>query len=223
MQLYHVFNRGVEKRDIFQDSGDRVRFVHGMYVFNSTLSSENADRSFDETMNDIVSRSSERGRERLVDIHGWCLMNNHYHLLLSERQDKGITQFVRRLNIGHAKFFNEKYKRSGYLFQGRTKKVPIVNDSHLAHILHYIHLNPLDMLTGAADWRERAIKSHKSASEYLLEYRWSSLLDYCGKHNFPSILTKNFFGDYFRTDYKTAFLKYLKQIEVDKVSKQWLE
>ena len=76
-------------------------------------------------------------------------MGNHYHLLLSERREGGISDFMRKVNVGYAKFFNEKYKRTGTLFQGRTKKVLVDSDAHFLHILHYIHLNPLDLLNGA--------------------------------------------------------------------------
>src|SRR3989344_4252436 len=80
MELYHVLNRGVEKRTIFLDSQDHARFVHDLYEFNDTAPAENTHRS---GMFEIRSRTLER--ETIVDIHGWCLMGNHYHLLLSEQ------------------------------------------------------------------------------------------------------------------------------------------
>ncbi len=129
-------------------------------------------------------------------------MGNHYHLLLSEVTEGGISQFLRRLNVGYEKYFNTRYKRSGYLFQGRTKKIHIRTEAHYLHILHYIHLNPLDMLSGARKWREQEIKSMSDTLKHLSGYRWSSYLDYCDKKNFPSILTKDLFqnkvGDYER-------------------------
>jgi len=110
-----------------------------------------------------------------------------------------MSLFLRKLNVGYAKYFNEKHKRSGYLFQGRTKKVLIEHDAQFNYILPYIHLNPLDYLKGAEGWRIRSkgkgIKSVKAALHYLENYRWSSYLDYCGKKNFPSILTTDFFAN----------------------------
>jgi len=197
-ELYHVLNRGVEKRDIFLDDGDRVRFVHNLYEFNDTRPANNTTRH----MNDLVGRSWER--EPLVQIHGWCLMGNHYHLLLSEAEgvEGGLTKFIMKLNVGHAKFFNEKYKRSGALFQGRTKKVLIKRDAHFLHILNYIHLNPLDRLPDAKHWRERRVEDVSRALAHLHAYRWSSFLDYCGQKNFPSLLTTGLFqqnpGEYVR-------------------------
>ncbi|TAK58349.1 hypothetical protein EPO14_04240 [Patescibacteria group bacterium] len=206
MDLYHVLNRGVEKRDIFMDTGDRVRFVHQLYAFNDTRPANNTSRK----MNDLVGRSFER--ERLVDIHGWCLMKNHYHLLLSERMEGGLAKFLMKLNVGYAKFFNKKYKRDGYLFSGRTKKVLIENDAQFNYILHYIHLNPLDYLKGAEEWRIRSnggIKSSKESLAYLKSYRWSSYLDYIGEQNFPSILTTSLFGEP-SGGYEKTITRYLK-------------
>jgi len=208
MELYHVLNRGVDKRNIFMEDGDRVRFVHDMFEFNDIEAANNTLRR--QQMNDFVSRSS---RVPVVEIHGWCLMGNHYHLLLSETVEGGLTLFTRRLNVGYAKYFNEKYKRQGTLFQGRTKKIRINNDAYFLHILHYIHLNPLDVLHGAESWRALEINDSKKALKHLEKYRWSSYLDYCGKKNFPSILTKDLFGDVFK-NYPRTIASYLKDIEL---------
>ena len=162
MELYHLLNRGVDKRRIFMSNDDHVRFVHDMYEFNDKIAANNTLRILQ--MNDFVSRSL---REPIVEIHGWCLMGNHYHLLLSEIVEGGITLFIRRLNIGYAKFFNEKYKRIGTLFQGRTKKIRIASDAHFLHILHYIHLNPLDFLKGSENWRYFQIRDAHEAMKYL--------------------------------------------------------
>ncbi|MDO8521659.1 MAG: transposase [bacterium] len=217
MDLYHVLNRGVDKRRIFMNNDDRVRFVHDMYEFNDKAPANNTLRILQ--MNDFVSRSL---REPIVEIHGWCLMDNHYHLLLSELVEGGITLFIRRLNIGYAKFFNEKYKRVGTLFQGRTKKILIDSDAHFLHILHYIHLNPLDFLKGAEDWRAREIRNSKDALQHLEDYRWSSYLDYCGKKNFPSVLTTGLFKDVFG-NYQKTLSAYLKDITVETIKALTLE
>ncbi len=119
MELFHALNRGVEKRDIFLDDRDRFRFIHGMALFNTPHPANNTTYLLESSINDIVCRYKD---ERLVDIHGWCLMSNHYHLLLSERVEGGLSLFLRKLNVGYAKYFNDRYSRSGFLFQGRTKK-----------------------------------------------------------------------------------------------------
>ena len=202
MELYHVLNRGVDKREIFIDDGDRARFVHDLYEFNNTIPAPDAYRM---QMWDFVSPTlSTRQRSQLVDIHGWVLMRNHYHLLLSECIEGGLTQFIRKINIGYAKYFNERYGRSGALFQGRTKKILIASDAHFLYILHYIHLNPLDFLSGAENWREGYIENADEALRYLDTYRWSSYLDYCDKHNIPSLITKDLFTGVFENIRKTT-------------------
>lgn len=221
MELYHVLNRGTDKRQIFLDDKDRARFVHDLYEFNDTAPAGNAYKQFQRM--DIASPSlSARPRERLVDIHGWVLMGNHYHLLLSARAQGGIIDFIRKLNIGYAKYFNERYKRSGTLFQGRTKKVLITKDAHFLHILHYIHLNPLDFRKESRDWRLRRIRGAANALQHLDEYRWSSYLDYCGTHNFPSILTTTLFRGLHK-DWHRETTQYLRDIDLGSVRKLLLE
>ncbi len=212
MDFIHALNRGVDGRDIFQDRQDYARFVHDMYEFNDASPAVHLERRRQLSH----SPSSDlRSRTLLVDIHGWCLMKNHYHLLLSEKVDGGITLFLRKLNVGYAKYFNERYKRIGTLFQGRTKKISIEHDAHLLYILQYIHLNPLDYLPGAKEWRIRSrgtFRNTKRALKYLKTYRWSSYLDYCGEKNFPSLLTTNFFNDP-SEQYEGLIRDYLKGAE----------
>lgn len=231
MDLYHALNRGVDKRTIFMDSQDYARFVHDLFEFNTTRPATQTARSISH-MSDIVSRTSnqnsprlytEVAHERLVDIHGWCLMHNHYHLLLSERVEGGLSQFLRKLNVGYAKYFNERYDRSGTLFQGRTKKVHINTDAHLLHILNYIHLNPLDTLDGAAEWRNRLVTNSEHALNFLHTYKWSSFNDYAGKRNFPSILTTSFFNEVFSGDYFKQLTSYVRDISIDEIRHLTLE
>ncbi|MFA6278819.1 MAG: transposase [Candidatus Paceibacterota bacterium] len=198
MELWHALNRGVDGRDLFMDDRDRLRFIHDLYEFDDTEPA-NPNVGYHFKSMDIVSPYiNKRSRTRLVEIHGWCLMKNHYHLLMSELMEGGLSLFLRKLNVGYAKSFNEKYGRVGTLFQSRTKKILIENDAHFNYILHYIHLNPLDYLAGAEAWRERShagIANAKDALNYLEQYRWSSYLDYAGQKNFPSILTTSIFKD----------------------------
>lgn len=185
MEFYHVLNRGVEKRDIVLDEGDRMRFVQSLYVFNDSNPAPNG----------ITQRKkwNNRGRSRdcLVRLHAWCLMDNHYHLFLSPVRGEisNISLFMKKLNGGYAKFFNEKYQRAGCLWQGKFKKVKIERDNQFMYIPYYIHLNPLDIQY--KDWREGKLNDLKTAINYLDGYRWSSWQDYTGVKNFPSILDQS--------------------------------
>jgi len=156
MDLYHVLNRGVEKRNIVSNDDDRMRFVRGLYVFNDK---ENAPNSVSQPK----QRGSDKERDLLVNLHAWCLMNNHYHLLVSPIGDdlKNLSLFMKKVNMGYAKFFNEKYERSGYLWQGNYKKVQISNDAQFQYIPYYIHLNPLDF--NYHQWREGSVSQTEFA------------------------------------------------------------
>lgn len=139
-------------------------------------------------------------------------MGNHYHLLLSEHREGGLTTFLRKMNVGYANYFNARYERSGALFQGRTKKVLIETDAHFLHIPHYLHLNPLDLHPGAELWREYKILRYREALKYLDHYPWSSFLDYCGKRNFPSLIEKDLFTDVL-PNYRKAISSYLREMD----------
>ncbi|MFA6349096.1 MAG: transposase [Candidatus Paceibacterota bacterium] len=226
MELWHVLNKGVDGRKLFLDSQDYARFVHNLYEFNDTAPAENMSRLFDPSgMKGFGNPSFRKERELLVDIHGWTLMKNHYHLLLSERVEGGVSLFLRKINVGYANYFNERYERKGTLFQGHTKRILIEHEPHFLYILHYLHLNPLDYLEGAQDWRIRnkgGIADMNKALEHLSTYRWSSLLDYTGRRNFPSILTKSFFSEVFG-NYGKELIDFLKDSELDNPEKIDLE
>jgi len=213
MDLHHVLNRGIDGRKLFLDSSDYVRFIHNLFEFNDAAPSVGSARRNIGDMNVGPRRSYIR--KRLVKIHGWCLMENHYHLLISELIEGGLVKFMMKVNVGYAKYYNERYERHGHLFQGKTKKIRIEHEAHFLYILHYLHLNPLDYFPGAKEWRERdksTIKNAQEALKYLNGYRWSSYLDYSGKKNFPSILNKDLFGDAFG-NYQEALKEYLKDAE----------
>jgi putative transposase len=213
MDLYHLLNRGVDKRTIFLDDQDRKRFVLGLEIFNDIQSVDNIHRNVGLT---------KSNKEELVEIHGWCLMRNHYHLLVSEKAENGITQFIRKLNIGYSKYFNEKYKRSGALFQGRTKKVRIETDPHFLHILNYIHLNPLDYHRDFRNWREGKISNATHATAYLDKYQWSSYHDYCQDVKFLNITFTLFFKEVFQ-NYPKQLKDYLTTLEIEEMKAYILE
>ncbi len=184
MDFWHIINRGVDKRDIVADDHDRVRFIHDLYVFND----------LNPTPNFILNdrQDEHRKRDKLVDIHAFCLMLNHYHLLVSELVEGGISLFMQKLNMGYTKYFNERYERVGTLWQGKYRKILIERNVHFLYIPFYIHLNPLDYTH--PDWRSGEIKNVASALESLSTYRWSSHLDYLGVKNFPSIIRSDEIG-----------------------------
>jgi len=178
--FYHVFNRGIEKRPIFMDDRDRIRFMYALYFFNNLLPSENLKRMCE------VKLPTLDGRECMLEIHAFCLMDNHYHLLLRDTSEQGgnISEFMRKVGTGYTNYFNTRYKRVGSLFQGTYKAVPVLNEAHLYYLLHYIHLNPTV---------DGSLTSHKG-------YLWSSYRDYVSATKpstiqFPGLVTTDFFTE----------------------------
>lgn len=203
-EVYHLFNRGVEKRTVFLDDRDYFRFIHNMFEFNDTAPAQNLNFYFQS--NPSLLQVQRRHRELLVDILSYVLMPNHYHFLVRQKRENGITEFMRKIGTGYTNYFNTRYERVGSLFQGKFKAVHISKEPHYLYLPHYIHLNPLDIVM--PEWREQRIKDMQNVLSFLEKYRWSSYLDYIGKKNYPSVI-------YYRSP--TSIVDYKKEIE------EWLE
>lgn len=210
------------------DDQDYLRFMHDLYEFNDIEDAgygRNSRKLF--VKNSIPScddgKSDRAPRKLLVHIHAFCLMPNHYHLLLSPAVEGGIPKFMKKLNMGYARYFNERYERKGTLFEGRYKSVPVTAQAHFIHLPYYIHLNPLDMFDHG--WRERAVHNHADAMRYLEQYRWSSHLDYLGKKNFSSITQREFLLEFFggQEGYAQQLSQWIKDISIDELRDVVLE
>ncbi len=211
--IYHIYNRGVEKRHIFTDHNDYKRFILNLTLFNDQRPVLNLGRFYkSEHMVNSFSQGNDR-RKPLVDILAFCLMPNHYHLLLKPVVENGITEFMRKLGTGYVNYFNLKYGRVGTLFQGKFKSVLIGDESQFLYISHYIHLNPLDLITPR--WRENGIKDKKQAIKFLDDYQWSSYSDYRGSQFYPFILNKNTIVEYFGDgdDYSKNFYEFINDLD----------
>ena len=120
-QIYHVYNRGVEKRNIFNDPSDYLRFLHDIFEFNDENPSLNVLYFFNSRSMEV--RPQYIGEERhtrkpLVEILAFTLMPNHFHFLVRQKSKNGITKFLQKLGTGYTMYFNKKYERVGCLFQG---------------------------------------------------------------------------------------------------------
>ncbi len=123
--------------------------------------------------------SEERGDELLVDICAYCLMPNHFHLLLRERVEGGISRFMQKLTTAYTMYFNKRYERSGTLLQGRFKATHASRDEYLSYLVAYIHLNPVKLIEPL--WKESGIADRDYAEDYLASYTFSSYPDYLGQ------------------------------------------
>lgn len=219
--IYHIYNRGVEKRDIFLGTADRLRFIVNLYEFNDASPAFNLGRNL--TQSPIEVRLQSPRKELSVKLLAFCLMPNHFHLMIQQNMDGGVTQFMRKLGTGYTNYFNTKYNRVGPLFQGKFKSVLLERDAHLNHLPHYIHLNPLDL--HMPEWRERSVKDIGKAMNFLGTYRWSSFLDYTGQKNFPSVTDRKFLTQYIGSS--KSFLQntkeWIRETQFDLIQKAALE
>jgi len=150
---YHVTSRGNERKDVFKSQKDREQFLQYL---------ESAVNRYDAV------------------IHAYCLMSNHYHLLL-ETPSGNLSKIMQHINGAYTNYFNMKRKRNGHLFQGRYKAIVIEADAYVQELSRYIHLNP--------------VRANIAARPE--EYRWSSYLDYIGARKRPEWLETSFILDYF--------------------------
>ena len=164
--FYHVTSRGNEGKNIFKSKRDREQFLEYL---------ESASFRYDAV------------------IHAFCLMGNHYHLLL-ETPSANLSQIMRHINGAYTTYFNIKHKRAGHLFQGRFKAILVDKDAYAKELSRYIHLNPV---------RAKIV-------EVLEKYEWSSYQYYIGLKKGPSWLKKDFILGYFGSNIKKASSEYKK-------------
>lgn len=170
-EFYHVYNRGVDKRTIFSHARDVDRFFQGMEEFNAVepIGSifENSFRK--NKLGNSTSKQSKQTKDSLVRFIAFCVNPNHYHFLLEQVVDGGISSFMKRLSGGYTKYFNERYHRTGVLFQGRFKAVHIDSNEYLLHLSAYINLNDQVHQLGNSTSKltSKLVKSRSSWGEYV--------------------------------------------------------
>jgi putative transposase len=176
-EFYHLYNRGTDKRIIFSNEEDYSRFILLLYLCNSERPADLKLQG--PTLDEAIIRSNADNRgEPLVDLCVYCLMPNHFHLLVRERVEGGISRFMQKLSTGYTMYFNKRYDRSGTLFQGKFKATRADTDRYLAYLISYIHLNPVKLIEPG--WKESGIKDRRRAENFLAEYPHSSFQDYSG-------------------------------------------
>ncbi|MCL4353648.1 transposase [Patescibacteria group bacterium] len=139
---YHIYNRGVEKRNIFMDGWDYSRFMETLDFYRKCPQPQ----KLSDFRRKAISFKEVRDQQELVKIFVYCLMPNHFHLLAQQLADGGITSFVSNLANSYTRYFNTKHKRVGALFQGAFKAKLIKTDEYLLQVSKYIHRNPRSLL-----------------------------------------------------------------------------
>jgi len=168
---YHVLNRGVASQKFFNCERDYYQFIDRMNYYRNN----NLPIGFAQLMDlplrikrDLLNQLEVK-KDFLIDIIAFCLMPNHFHLLLKQRTNNGISKFLSNLSNSFTRYYNVKHKRSGTLLQGRFKAILVKSDEQLIHLSRYIHLNPYS--AGLI----------KTLSE-LKKYPYSSLKEFISNH-----------------------------------------
>ncbi|OGI72257.1 hypothetical protein A3J61_02095 [Candidatus Nomurabacteria bacterium RIFCSPHIGHO2_02_FULL_38_15] len=188
-EYYHVYNRGNSKQKIFHDKQDYEHFVLLLLILNNdkNLELRNLSKDFLVDLNNVNS---------LVSIGAYVLMPNHFHILLTEKIDGGISKFMQKVSTAYVMYYNKKYTRTGSLFEGKFKSQHLDTDNYLKYIFSYIHLNPIKLID--KNWKEEGIKNKSTTLIYLEGYQYSSYMDYLGIERLQNkILNKFDFPDYF--------------------------
>lgn len=202
-EYYHLFNRGVERRPVFTNKREFSRAVDlvNFYRFDkpSLRYSKFLALSEEQKLNFLASLN-----ERIVEIIAFCLMGNHFHFLVKQARDNGVSKFMANFMNSYTKYFNTKYQRVGPLFQGAFKAVHIESDEQLLHVSRYIHLNP--------------VSGFKVKPDELKDYQWSSYPSYIGVSDL-NLIDKDIVMDFFKKPVKYEEfvldqIDYAKKLEV---------
>jgi len=212
----HVYNRGNRKAEIVQSEQDEWRFMQALRFFNDSNSSQNILRNIFGVLPISDTNKLKRAPESVFEL-GWpknwpekdplvkilcyCLLPNHFHLLLKEIRKGGISKFMQKLGIGFTNYFNLKYGEVGRLFQGPYKGRTITDDLYLQYLSVYIQvINVLELFPRGL---EKALQNISEALKFVEKYPFSSYQDFIGLRK-SLIIDKDILGEVFPTpeDYK---------------------
>ncbi|OGE64327.1 hypothetical protein A3I48_02940 [Candidatus Daviesbacteria bacterium RIFCSPLOWO2_02_FULL_36_7] len=192
--FYHIYNRGVEKRKTFMDRRDHLRFLETLDFYRKYP----VPMKLSDFRRGVIKLKKIENQTELARIYCYCLMPNHFHLLVQQLTDGGISEFLRRVADSYTRYFNTKHDRVGSLFQGSFKAKLVETEEYLLHLSKYIHRNsfPLPM------W-ERRHYPYSSYSYYL-----------SGKqHPFCDI---DFINSFFsRTNPNLTYQSFVEETEID--------
>lgn len=201
-EYYHIFNRGVQKSDIFTNDSDRVRFLFLILYLQAPITINNISTFVGRYIKHSVFNSPyERTvtAQKIVDTRAvelicFTLMPNHFHLLVREKEVGGVSLYLQRIQNAYSKYINVKYRKSGHVFQGPFRAVHIEDNEQLLYTSAYIHSNPREL----KEWK----KNFK-------QYPWSSFCDYIQKNRWEELLACSYLLDQYKSadEYVDSVLK----------------
>ena len=172
-EIYHVVNRGVNYQNIYEHKRDYKRALISIkfYQYDRLPLSLSHFLNLNKDEQQEIFKSIKKKSKKMVDIFAYCLMPNHFHLLVKQKIDNGISKYLSNFQNSYTKYFNLSKKRTGHLFQGQFKAVRIEIEEQFIHVARYIHLNP---------FTSYIVKDF----EDLKKYPWSSLPEYLNISNY---------------------------------------
>lgn len=212
-EYYHIYNRGVDKRTIFESQEDLDRFYLSMKDFN-VIEPIGSIYLNNQRMRMRGSASHSPRKEKLVEFISYCLNPNHYHFLLKQLVDNGIQKFMHKVGTGYTMYFNEKYKRNGSLFQGRYKAIHIGSDKYLLHLSAYINLN----------YEVHFPEKMRGSASHYVKSSWDEYVNDNDSKDKKGFCEKDIILDQFGSarDYKEFAEDSLKRIRENKAIKKFL-
>lgn len=185
-EIYHIFNRGIASQPIFLSKRDYERFcnVVDFYRFlDPGMRFSHYNRLEVKQQKIFLEKLYETGQKQVI-IFSFCLMPNHFHLLLKEIIRGGTQKFISNIQNSYAKYFNTRMKRTGSLFQEMFKAVRVETDEQFLHVARYIHLNPYSSFV---------VKNIDELNSYL----WSSLRKYLKGEDCFSFIDESFLQSFY--------------------------
>lgn len=199
-EYYHVFNRAVNKQVIFHGFGDYARFLFLILYFQAPVKGLHVGRAVKEFVTSFNQSSAltkvdgkEIVKKRTVELVAFCIMSNHFHLLVKELEEGGIAEYMQRVLTAYSKYYNTKYEKSGHVFQGPYGAVHIEDERQLMHLSAYIHRNPREI----SRWFNNED-----------QYFWSSYQDFIGENRWGDLLLPDIiFGNFKDKEQYHKFVK----------------
>ncbi|QSH39047.1 transposase [Candidatus Kaiserbacteria bacterium] len=191
-EYYHVYNRGTDKRKIVLDAEDANRLVQSLIAFNTASSIGSIYSHYYKNKINLSSPVTKID-DPLVDIVCYCFNTNHFHFLLKQISDGGISKFMQKFGTGYTRYFNEKYERTGVLFQGKFKARHISNDADLLRMSAYVNLN-------------NRVHQLSASNTKLVRSSW---LEYTGKKNKSALCSKDIILEQFNS--LETYLRFAKE------------
>lgn len=174
-EIYHIYNRGVEKRLIFINDHDRWRFVTLLLLLQGESDTDKISRLVSLVQHRMLGNKVFKKvlDNKYVELISFCLMPNHFHLILREIQGGGISKFMQRLLNAYTKYFNICHRRNGHLFGGRFQAAHVDTNEYLLYLSAYLHLNPRELKF----WRGLEVDyMWSSFQDFVVQNRWGNFL-----------------------------------------------